>query len=207
YLYAIEPALREVLRNHPEARLRVVSSSPPKFQTLPAEQVEFVPYARQEEAADIQGMTIGIMPLDDSVGSRGKCSFKMLQYMACGLPAVVSPVGMNAEVLRQGEVGFGARNLREWVDGLEMLLKDPDLCAGMGKAGRMVVEQNYSLEVLAPRLAKILFRVADQHRSQPSLLARNSRNHQDGIKPAIQADVPHSIPVAKTSLPSHRGNG
>jgi glycosyltransferase involved in cell wall biosynthesis len=172
YLYAIEPALREVLRNHPEARLRVVSSSPPKLQTLPVEQVEFVFFTRQHEAADIQGMTIGIMPLDDSVASRGKCSFKMLQYMACGLPAVVSPVGMNAEVLRQGEVGLGARNLREWVDGLEILLRDPDLCARMGKTGRMVVEQDYSLEVLAPRLAKILFRVVEQHRSQPLLLAR-----------------------------------
>jgi glycosyltransferase involved in cell wall biosynthesis len=96
----------------------------------------------------------------------------MLQYMACGLPAVVSPVGMNAEVLRQGEVGLGARNLREWVDGLEILLRDPDLCARMGKTGRMVVEQDYSLEVLAPRLAKILFRVVEQHRSQPLLLAR-----------------------------------
>jgi glycosyltransferase involved in cell wall biosynthesis len=101
-------------------------------------------------------MTIGIMPLEDSVICRGKCSFKMLQYMACGIPVVVTPCGMNAEVLQKGCVGFGARTDAEWIDALDALITNPDLAARMGQAGRAVVERDYSLNVLAPRLAGIL---------------------------------------------------
>ena len=167
YLYAIESALREVLLRHPDAILRIVSDQTPCFHLLPAEQLECLTYVREQEVRQIQGMTVGIMPLDDSVVSRGKCSFKMLLYMACGIPVVVSPFGMNVEVLQNGEVGFGARNSSEWVESLEMLLNNPDLAARLGKAGRAAVEQHYSVEVLAPRLAETLFAVAKGYRPQP----------------------------------------
>jgi glycosyltransferase involved in cell wall biosynthesis len=156
YLYSIEDALGDVLRHHPEAVLRIVSDQPPQFRLLPADQVEYVPYSREREVADIQEMTVGIMPLDDSDGARGKCSFKMIRYMSCGIPVVVGRFGMNAEILQQGEIGFGAAQHKDWVDALETLLASPDLCARMGQAGRAVAEKHYSVEMLAPRLAKIL---------------------------------------------------
>ena len=156
YLYEIEAALRDVMRNHPESVLRIISDKAPQFRVLPASQVEYVPYSREREVTDIQEMTVGIMPLDNSDGSRGKCSFKMIQYMSCGIPVVVSRLGMNAEVLQKGEIGFGAANRQDWVDALEALLASPELCARMGRAGRAVAELHYSIEVLAPRLAQIL---------------------------------------------------
>jgi glycosyltransferase involved in cell wall biosynthesis len=166
FLYGIEPALRVLLRRHPEVRLRIVSDQPPRFSSLPSEQVDLVPYKRETETAEFQNVSLGIMPLDDGVKSRGKCSFKMLQYMACGVPVVVSPIGMNAEVLRLGEVGFGPTSSDEWVDCIEMLLKNPDLAIRMGQAGRAVAVKHYSVEVLAPKLAGTLLSVA--HRTQPS---------------------------------------
>ena len=156
YLYDIEAALRDVLRNHPKSVLRIISDKAPKFSLLPARQVQYVPYVREREVACIQEMTVGIMPLDDSDVSLGKCSFKMIQYMSCAIPVVVSPFGMNAEVLQKGEIGFGAAKPQDWVDALEALLSSPELCARMGRAGREVAELHYSVEVLAPRLAKTL---------------------------------------------------
>jgi len=156
FLYGVERALAEVLRRHRDAVLRVVSSSCPQFRLLSPGQVEWIPWSREEEVRSIQEMTIGIMPLDDSVRSRGKCSYKMLLYMACGVPVVVTPVGMNAEVLAKGNVGFGAATEEEWIDNLSMLLSRPRLCAEMGTAGREVVSKHFSVETLVPALAKAL---------------------------------------------------
>jgi glycosyltransferase involved in cell wall biosynthesis len=156
YLSQIESALAEVLRRHPRCIFRVVSSQPPKLPSLPAGQLEYIVWSPENEVRTMQEMTIGIMPLEDTVFARGKCSFKMLLYMACGLPVVVSPVGMNAEVLHKDNVGFSASNESEWVEHLDTLLRDPALRSRMGAAGRKVVSENYSVEVLAPKLAQTL---------------------------------------------------
>jgi glycosyltransferase involved in cell wall biosynthesis len=91
-----------------------------------------------------------------TVWARGKCSFKMLQYMACGIPVVVSPVGMNENVLAMGEIGMGATTIDDWVDTLSTLLKDQSLRLKMGQQGRQVVESYFSLDVIAPKLATLL---------------------------------------------------
>ena len=116
----------------------------------------------------MQEMTIGIMPLEDTVFARGKCSYKMLRYMACELPVVVSPIGMNAEVLRKNVVGFGASTKSDWIEYLETLLQNEELRSKMGKAGRKVAVENYSVEVLAPQLAKTLQTVSRNHTSSRS---------------------------------------
>jgi glycosyltransferase involved in cell wall biosynthesis len=162
YLREVEPALREVSRRHPDAIFRIVSDRPPELKSLPQQQVEFLPYARSQEVEHLQQMTIGIMPLSNTTLCRGKCSFKMLLYMACGIPVVVSPIGMNAEVLEKGDVGFGALHTDDWIDGLDALLKDPDLRERMGACGREVVTRYYSVEILAPKLAEIILRVANR---------------------------------------------
>jgi glycosyltransferase involved in cell wall biosynthesis len=159
YLYGVEPALREALGRHPGSVLRVVSDRPPRFQSLPGNQVQYIRWTAENQVRMIQEMTIGIMPLDNTVSSRGKCSFKMLLYMACGLPVVVTPVGMNADVLQMGKVGFGAASERDWVDHLEVLLRNPEMGFQMGRVGREVVMQHFSIKALAPQLAKILLRV------------------------------------------------
>ena len=80
----------------------------------------------------------------------------MLTYMAVGLPVVVSPVGMNLEVLRSGDFGFAASSDDDWVDTLTTLLSDQDRSACMGLAGRRIIDSYYSLDVIAPRLATLL---------------------------------------------------
>jgi glycosyltransferase involved in cell wall biosynthesis len=170
FLHIVEPALREVLQRYPDSTLRIISNEQPELQRLPASQVEYIEYQRDTEVAQLQGIDIGIMPLDDSVAARGKCSFKMLQYMSCGIPVVVSPVGMNAEVLRAGKVGLGASNKSEWIECLSFLLENPEAGARMGECGRDVVLSQYSVKVLAPQLASILFSVvrASTAQRQPS---------------------------------------
>lgn len=156
YLLAIDRPLAVVLQKHPEARLRVVSRRRPRFEHVPADRVEFIEWSEEVEVETIQGMAVGLMPLDETPWSLGKCSYKMLLYMACGVPAVVSPVGMNAEVLGKGPVGLGPRTEDEWVDALDSLLKDPLRAGEMGRAGRGVILANYSLNIVAPRLASHL---------------------------------------------------
>lgn len=155
HLYAIERPLAEVLRRHPDATLRVVCDRPPRLPTL-ADRVEFVRWSPDAEVRAIREMSIGLMPLDDTVAARGKCSLKMLLYMACGVPVVVSPVGTNGEVLARGAVGSGARTDDDWVDAVDELLRDPQRRRALGEGGRRVVVREFSVQALAPRLAAIL---------------------------------------------------
>ena len=160
YLYGIEGALGVVLESHRDARLRVISDVRPAFRELDGERVEFVRWTEEGEREALQGLAVGIMPLEDSVWARGKCSFKMLTYMASGVPVVASPVGMNAEVLGLGEIGFGAATRDEWIEALDVLLSDEEKAREMGARGREVAVRYFSVEALAPRLARELFSVA-----------------------------------------------
>ncbi len=156
FLYGIEGALNTILKKHAGATLRIVADRRPDFSIIPPRQLEFIKWAPDNEVRTLQDMTIGIMPLEDSLWSRGKCSFKMLTYMACGLPVAVSPVGMNAEVLAQAEIGCGPAKEDEWVDALDWLLLNREKGREMGLAGRELIEKKYSIHSLAPQLADIL---------------------------------------------------
>ncbi|MHB1934964.1 MAG: glycosyltransferase [Acidobacteriaceae bacterium] len=156
YLYSIEKALAKVLRIIPNAQLVVVSDKAPEFQGIDPGRIKYIHWEEKSEAECIQSMDVGIMPLDDTPWARGKCSFKMLQYMACGLPVVVSPVGMNAEVLAMEKLGIGASTESQWIDALVALLESEDMRSEMGMAGRKVVEAKFSIDVIAPQLAACL---------------------------------------------------
>ncbi|MBN9787544.1 group 1 glycosyl transferase [Pseudonocardia sp. TMWB2A] len=156
YLEGLEPVFRTILNRYPAVRLKIISNRSPLFASLPQAQWAFAPWSETGEVADIQSLSIGIMPLLDSEWARGKCSFKMLQYMACGLPVVASPVGMNTEVLAQAEIGFGPTSHDEWVDALDTLVTSESMRAAMGRNGRDLLESRYSLNKLAPVLAGYL---------------------------------------------------
>ena len=117
-------------------------------------------WSEQREVPDIREMDIGIMPLPDTPWMRGKCGYKLIQYMACGLPVVASPVGVNAEIVEHGVNGFLAETKQDWQEALETLIGDPDLRLRMGRAGREKVERHYSLQVQGPRVAQLLIEVA-----------------------------------------------
>jgi len=100
-------------------------------------------------------LTIGIMPLADSEWARGKCAFKMLQYMAAGIPVVASPVGMNAEILASSSVGLTAQNNDQWVESLSTLLQFSEAAESMGANGRQLVEKKYSLPVVSSKWQRV----------------------------------------------------
>jgi glycosyltransferase involved in cell wall biosynthesis len=110
--------------------------------------------------ADILDMDLGLMPLMDTPWARGKCGYKLIQYMACGLPVIASPVGVNREIVQHGVNGFLAETDSEWRTALSTLLGDPALRLTMGQAGRKMVEDRYSLQVWGPRVAEMLVRAA-----------------------------------------------
>lgn len=160
YLEGIAPALAVSLREIPASSLRIVADRPPQLAALAGLAVEFVPWSPDSEVAALRDADVGIMPLEDDAWTRGKCSFKMLQYMALGLPTVVAPVGMNREVLAQGESGLAAASHDDWVDALRRLARDADLRARLGATGRAVVETHYDVPVVAAQLAQVFRSVA-----------------------------------------------
>ena len=115
-----------------------------------------VPWHEDTEVSSLCGLDIGIMPLPDTPWERGKCGYKLIQYMACGLPVVASPVGVNRDIVRHGESGFLAGNEADWTNSLEKLIVDASLRASMGAAGRERVEGEFCLQVQGPRLAQML---------------------------------------------------
>ncbi len=158
FLRVLEPALATFLRAAPDARLVVMADRAPTLAALPPERVHFVPWNPVTEATVPPSFDVGLMPLRDTDWSRGKCAFKMLQYMACAVPSVVSPVGMNAQVLQMADVGLPASNEDEWVEALLALHADRDLARRLGQQGRALAEQVFSVEAIAPQLADLMRR-------------------------------------------------
>jgi len=155
YLQAIIPALK-ALRSRFEFELRVIGGRL-SADGLP---VTHVPWRAETEVDDLRAIDIGLMPLPDDEWTRGKCGMKALQYMGLAIPAVVSPVGANADIIRDGQNGLYARTHEDWVEGLGGLIRDPSLRMRLGAAGRATVEKEYSAAVHAPRLAGLLRELA-----------------------------------------------
>jgi len=118
--------------------------------------LEFIDWNEETEIGEVQAMDIGIMPVPDEKWARGKSGYKLIQFMACGLPVVASPVGVNTEIVLQGVNGFLAEELSDWRAALIRLCKDPELRAAMGSVGRRRVEEEYSVQAQASRVVELL---------------------------------------------------
>lgn len=127
-------------------------------------ELDVVSWSEDTEVRAIQSMDIGVMPLTDTPWARGKCGYKLIQYMACGLPVVASPVGVNKDIVEHGVNGFLAETDAEWRSAIKTFLADAELRRRMGAAGRKKVEDHYSLQVWGPRVAQMLRSVADEGR-------------------------------------------
>jgi glycosyltransferase involved in cell wall biosynthesis len=143
YLEILRPALVRLSARHPTLRLRVICS---EFPDWPDVRIEAVRWSPTAEIAALAGSHIGVMPLTDDEWARGKCAFKLLQYMAASLPCVASPVGANSEAVIDGVTGFHARDASEWEEALERLIGSAELRARLGAAGRAHVESRYGLQ-------------------------------------------------------------
>lgn len=161
YLRSILPMLEEAAAEH-DLRISVVGAGP-KAEAGP--RIRYHEWSEEREIAMIQDMDIGIMPLPDEPWARGKCGYKLIQYMACGLPVIASPIGVNAEIVEHGVNGFLARSASEWAEAIGRLAAAPDLRARMGAEGRARIERRYSLHVHGPRLARLVREVIDDARA------------------------------------------
>jgi glycosyltransferase involved in cell wall biosynthesis len=126
--------------------VKVICSAPPERPIAGAEMC-FIPWTAESEAEDVGSCHVGIMPLPDDEFTRGKCAMKALQYMATGRPVVVSPVGVNVDVVEHGSNGFLAVTSEEWVEALLQLARSPELRKRMGLAARQTVVERYSAEL------------------------------------------------------------
>lgn len=156
YMASMQPMLMD-LAIAGNAKLRAIGAG---RAPEPHPSLEVVEWSEESEVSQIQTLDVGIMPLDDTPWSRGKCGYKLIQYMACGLPVVASPVGVNSEIVEHGVNGFLASTENEWREALAVLLGDVELRRRMGEAGRKKVEREYSLQVYGPKVAAFLRSVA-----------------------------------------------
>jgi glycosyltransferase involved in cell wall biosynthesis len=118
--------------------------------------LDLVEWSEETEVREVQEMDIGIMPLPNEPWTEGKSGYKLVQYMACGLPVVASPVGVNRAIVQEGVTGHLARSESEWRQALAHLIDSPEDRRRMGVAGRRRIQENYSLHVAAPRLISLL---------------------------------------------------
>lgn len=150
-LRVVAEPLAQLARSGP-VRLTVVGGVAPG---IPGVDVVNLPWSEDTEVDLIRGFDVGIMPLENEPWTRGKCAFKLIQYMACGVPAIGSPVGANVEVIGN-DAGLLAEGDAQWLAALQRIRDDPQLGTTMGAAGRGKVERSYSLLSQLPAYEAIL---------------------------------------------------
>jgi len=156
YLEMIRPALARLGGRHPGLRLRIICS---RFPEWPEVGIERVPWSSAIESDALAASHIGVMPLSDDEWARGKCAFKLLQYMAAALPCVASPVGANTEAVIDGVTGLHARTADDWERHLDALLSSPQLRAELGANGHAHVESHYAMRTYQQGYLALLTRL------------------------------------------------
>lgn len=146
FLAPIEQSLTAMVQRY-NCGVLVVGRDDP--QLSPDIRAQFVPWYPELEPGVFGQISIGIMPLPDNERARMKAGFKLLQYMAAGLPVVASPIGVNKEIVRPGWNGFLANTVEEWETYLGQLASDSNLRLAMGKNGQGFVKEHYRLEIAA----------------------------------------------------------
>ncbi len=157
FLERLVQSQKRVLANNPNVTYRMVSNA--DFLPLKGHpQVEQIRWTADSEIGLLQSFDIGLMPLVDSPQTRGKCAFKMIQYMAVGTPVVVSDVGANREVHEGSGAGFLLESF-DWDDALQALIDDAKLRSEMGEAGRQRAVDSYSIHAVLPQYIEIFDRL------------------------------------------------
>ena len=144
YLDLLFPILQKVNKQLPFEMVVIANHNP----QLDLENYTFVPWKKETEIQDLQQIEIGLMPLSDDDWSKGKCGFKAIQYGALAIPALVSPVGVNTQVVIHEKTGFHCKDEGDWEEFLIDLISDQNLRHRLGKNGRKHIEQHYSSKAI-----------------------------------------------------------
>lgn len=141
YLTQLVPVLQKLEQKY-TFEFCVISNQKPE---LPIRSLVYKPWRKETEIADLLQFNVGLMPLEDDIWAKGKCAFKALQYMALGVPALVSPVGMNTEVVTHAVNGFICGSPDEWYYALEKVISNAVLRENLGTAAREKIERCYAV--------------------------------------------------------------
>jgi len=158
YLKRLEAVFQKLCAEFPNVYLKIVSND---FIDMDRVRIIKEKWALDTEIESLRSFDIGIMPLDDTLWARGKCGYKILQYMGVGVPAVASPVGINSEFIRHGETGFLASSPEDWYKALKTLVAEPRTRQIFGLKGRELVEQYYSQEYFSAQYLRVFREVAE----------------------------------------------
>jgi len=161
YLSLLDGVFTYIINRYRNIKIMIVGS---KDYEVPDSRIILKPWTLESELSSLHSIDIGLMPLTNDDYAKGKCGFKALQYMAVGTPAVVSAVGVNQEIVRDGTNGFVARNSREWVEKIGTLIENAELRKRMGLAARKTVEKKYSVKENAAKLVSVLKNLEIQNR-------------------------------------------
>jgi len=153
YLKTLEPVFEVLTRKFSSLKLKIVCDDFYDSLHLP---VLKKTWRIEDENEDLISFDIGLMPLGDDLWSKGKCGLKLIQYLSVGVPVVCTPVGVNSDIVQDGENGFWATNQEEWVNRLSTLIQNPDLRFKMGLNGIETVEREYSLAITSEKLFRVL---------------------------------------------------
>jgi len=141
YLDFIVPVIKELEKKY-DFEFLVISNEAPAYHL---KSLRFLKWKRESEITDLARISIGVMPLEMDIWSEGKCGFKGLQYMSLGIPALMSPVGVNTQIVSHEVNGFLPVKLDEWKNQLELLLTDVELRKRIGEAGKKTIDERYSV--------------------------------------------------------------
>lgn len=155
YLDSTFPVLAR-LRGNIELKIISDTTDGLDFDRLGKLPYRFVPWSAETEVSETAEFDIGLMPLPDNSMTRGKCGCKALQYMALGIPAVCSPVGVNNDIIQDGTNGFLPQTTDDWLAVLQSLTDHPQQRTAIGQAGRQTAEDRYSLSRIARQLASAI---------------------------------------------------
>ena len=154
FLVDVAPALSAACKKH-GAMLLVVGASDALAEVFDGTDLEIAPWSEDSEAYYIAQMNVGVMPLNDGPWEKGKCGYKLIQYMAMAVPVIASPVGANIDIVERGRCGFLAESLQQWTVALDTILTDVSAQVRLGESGRAVVLSHYSVDAQVPSLIAV----------------------------------------------------
>lgn len=149
--------MQSLAEKYPALVLRLICDD---FMDMEGVCIEKIPWTPQARSGCIGDCDIGLAPLPDTPFTRGKCSFKVLEYSASGIPVVASPIGTNSEYVQEGVTGFLADTPRQWREKLSLLIENPSRRAEMGRRGRQYA-QNYDVSVIGKKFCDLLLEMAN----------------------------------------------
>ncbi len=175
FLQPLIPEFTRLQKKHPQLGFRFIGAGSFSSNGLRTETRE---WSVTTEAQLLSECDIGIMPLSDTEFTRGKCGLKLIQYMACGLPVVASPVGANCEIVEENRNGFLAANAREWIEKLSALIESAELRKRLGESGRAKVADGYTLEHGLSKWLEILEKRSRRSEQRPQQIGETVSAHR-----------------------------